>query len=65
LNLIIFSLEGGFFAKYRSAPHQNSLVLSVGTKPYVGFHFAKEGFIQPVLADVARAVANKFKSALP
>lgn len=59
------SLEGGFYAKYKSAPPQSSLVIGVGTKPYVGFHFAKEGFVQPVLADVARVVASKIKSALP
>lgn len=60
-----FSMEGGFYAKYKSAPPQNSLVLGAGVKPYLGFHYAKEGYIQPVLADVARAVASKIKSALP
>lgn len=40
-------------------------MIGVGTKPYAGFHWAKEGFVQPVLADVARAVASKIKSALP
>lgn len=59
-------MEGGFYAKYRSAPPQNSLVLGAGVKPYLGFHYAKEGgYVQPVLADVARAVASKIKSALP
>lgn len=64
-HLLTASLEGGFYAKYKSAPPQNSLVVGVGAKPYVGFHWAKEGFVQPVLADVARAVASKIKSALP
>lgn len=64
-HLLTATLEGGFYAKYRSAPPQNSLVIAVGSKPYAGFHYAKEGFIQPVLADVARAVASKIKSALP
>uniref|UniRef100_A0A1B0EVF1 Putative rab3 gtpase-activating protein non-catalytic subunit n=1 Tax=Lutzomyia longipalpis TaxID=7200 RepID=A0A1B0EVF1_LUTLO len=64
-HLLNTSLESGFHAKYRSTPAQNSLVLATGTKPYVGFHYAKEGFVQPVLADVARAVASKIKSALP
>lgn len=58
-------MEGGFYAKYKSAPPQNSLIVAVGSKPFVGFHWAKEGFVQPVLADVARAVASKLKSALP
>uniref|UniRef100_A0A1L8DVY2 Putative rab3 gtpase-activating protein non-catalytic subunit n=1 Tax=Nyssomyia neivai TaxID=330878 RepID=A0A1L8DVY2_9DIPT len=64
-HLLTTSLESGFYAKYRSTPAQNSLVLAAGTKPYIGFHYAKEGFVQPVLADVARAVASKIKSALP
>ncbi|XP_058825550.1 rab3 GTPase-activating protein non-catalytic subunit [Topomyia yanbarensis] len=64
-HLLTASVEGGFFAKYRHAPPQNSLIVAAGTKPYVGFHYAKEGFAQPVLADVARAVASKIKSALP
>ncbi|GAB0089826.1 Rab3 GTPase-activating protein regulatory subunit [Sergentomyia squamirostris] len=64
-HLLNTSLESGFYAKYRSTPAQNCLVLAAGTKPYVGFHYAKEGFVQPVLADVARAVASKIKSALP
>ncbi|XP_058455184.1 rab3 GTPase-activating protein non-catalytic subunit isoform X2 [Malaya genurostris] len=64
-HLLTASVEGGFFAKYRHAPPQNSLIIAAGTKPYVGFHYAKEGFTQPVLADVARAVASKIKSALP
>lgn len=64
-HLLTASLEGGFFAKYRHAPPQNSLIVAAGMKPYLGFHYAKEGFTQPVLADVARAVASKIKSALP
>lgn len=64
-HLLSATLEGGFYAKYRSTPPQNSLVLLAGSKPYLGFNYAKEGFVQPVLADVARAVANKIKSSLP
>lgn len=64
-HLLTATLEGGFFAKYRSSPPQNSLVLAAGSKPYIGFHYAKEGFVQPMMADVARAVATKIKSALP
>ncbi|XP_035774523.1 rab3 GTPase-activating protein regulatory subunit-like [Anopheles albimanus] len=64
-HLLTASLEGGFFAKYRHAAPQNSLIVAAGSKPYVGFHYAKEGFTQPLLADVARAVASKIKSALP
>lgn len=64
-HLLTASMEGGFYAKYKSAPPQNSLIVAIGSKPFVGFHWAKEGFVQPVLADVARAVASKLKSALP
>lgn len=64
-HLLTAGMEGGFYAKYKSAPPQNSLIVAVGSKPFVGFHWAKEGFVQPVLADVARAVASKLKSALP
>lgn len=64
-HLLTASLEGGFFAKYKSAPPQNYLVLGIGMNPFLGFHYGKDGFIQPVLADVARAVASKLKSALP
>lgn len=64
-HLLTASLEGGFFAKYRSAPPQNYLVLAIGMNPFLGFHYGKDGFIKPVLADVARAVASKLKSALP
>lgn len=64
-HLLSASREGGFFAQYKSAPPQNSLVLGVGVKPFAGFHWAREGLVQPVLADVARAVARHIKSALP
>lgn len=46
-------------------PPVNSLILVAGVKPYLGFHYALEGGTTPPLQDVARAVANKIKSALP
>lgn len=51
---------------YRSfAPH-NTVVVGVGARPYIGFHQALEGgSVQPLINDVARAVASKIKSALP
>lgn len=65
-HLLTASLEGGFYAKYRNAPPQNAIVLAVGSKPYIGFHhYAKETYDQSVIADVARVVASKLKSALP
>ncbi|XP_077284837.1 rab3 GTPase activating protein [Arctopsyche grandis] len=65
-HLLTASTHGGFFVGYRSfAPH-NTVVVGVGARPYVGFHQALEGgSVQPLINDVARAVASKIKSALP
>ncbi|XP_032515034.2 rab3 GTPase-activating protein non-catalytic subunit [Danaus plexippus] len=59
------STYGGYDIWYRSIPPVNSLILTSGVAPYVGFHYALEGGTTPPLQDVARAVANKIKSALP
>ncbi|CAH2076340.1 unnamed protein product, partial [Iphiclides podalirius] len=59
------STYGGYDTWYRSIPPVNSLILTTGTAPYTGFHYALEGGTTPPLQDVARAVANKIKSALP
>ncbi|XP_022917832.2 rab3 GTPase-activating protein non-catalytic subunit [Onthophagus taurus] len=64
-HLLTASTCGGFDTKYRAVPPNNNLVIGVGNKPYVGFHYALEGGAQPVLSDVAKALANKVKSALP
>lgn len=64
-HLLTASTMSGFDAKYRAMPPHNTLVLAAGSKPYLGFHYALEGGAQPVLSDVAKAVANKLKSALP
>lgn len=64
-HLLTASVCGGFDTKYRAMPPHNNLILGAGSKPYVGFHYALEGASQPVLSDVAKAVANKLKSALP
>lgn len=58
-------MEGGFHAKYRSSAPQQLAVLSIGTNPFIGFYYAKEIIIQPVLSDMARVVANKVKNVLP
>lgn len=55
----------GFEARYRAMPPHNTLVLGAGSKPCLGFHYALDGGTQPVLSDVAKAVASKLKSALP
>lgn len=65
-HLMTASTCGGFSSRYRAMPPNNTLVMGVGAKPFVGFHYALEGgAAQPVLQDVARAVAAKVKSALP
>lgn len=64
-HLLVASTSGGFDSKYRTTPPNNTLVLTAGSKPFLGFHYATEGGAQPVLSDVAKAMAHKLKSALP
>ncbi|KAJ8721530.1 hypothetical protein PYW07_002305 [Mythimna separata] len=64
-HLLAASTYGGYDVWYRSVPPVNTLILGAGVKPYIGFHYALEGGTAPPLQDVARAVANKIKSALP
>lgn len=46
-------------------PPHNTLVVAAGSKPFLGYHYAIEGVPLPVLSDIAKAVTNKLKSALP
>ncbi|XP_030750579.1 rab3 GTPase-activating protein regulatory subunit [Sitophilus oryzae] len=64
-HLLTASTCGGFDSKYRNAAPNSTLVLTAGSKPYLGYHYALEGVNQPVLSDVAKVVASKLKSALP
>ncbi|CAG4948739.1 unnamed protein product [Colias eurytheme] len=64
-HLLAASTYGGFDIWYRSVPPVNTLISATGQTPYLGFHYAIEGGTTPPLQDVARAVANKIKSALP
>lgn len=65
-HLVAESLELGFTKKYRLTPYQSSNVISCGSKPFLNFHAAREGFKQQgVLTDVAKAVVNKITSKLP
>ncbi|XP_028137857.2 rab3 GTPase-activating protein non-catalytic subunit [Diabrotica virgifera virgifera] len=64
-HLLTASTCGGFHSKYRAVPPNNTLVVAAGSKPFLGYHYALEGGGQPVLSDVAKAVANKLKSTLP
>lgn len=58
------SNESGFNASYKNAPWAMS-VISVGQDPFLGMYFVNEGFVPPVMAEVAHAVASKVKSLLP
>lgn len=64
-HLLTASTCGGFDTRYRAMAPHNNLVMAAGSKPFVAFHYALEGGNQPVLTDVAKAVASKLKSALP
>ncbi|KAK5645471.1 hypothetical protein RI129_006771 [Pyrocoelia pectoralis] len=64
-HLLTASTCGGFETRYRAMAPHNTLLIGAGSKPYVAFRYALEGGSQPVLTDVAKAVANKLKSALP
>ncbi|KAK7104713.1 rab3 GTPase-activating protein non-catalytic subunit-like [Littorina saxatilis] len=58
------SMQGGFTATPRTNPPAASIYLTSGTGPYVGFFYAIEGTMQPILSEVAMAMAHKLKSAL-
>jgi hypothetical protein len=64
-HLLLESLEVGFTKKYRVTPSQYGSVITIGAKPYISFHSAREGFKQNVFTDVAKAVVNKITSRLP
>ncbi|CAH1792515.1 unnamed protein product [Owenia fusiformis] len=58
------SMLGGYKAKVKATPPASNLYLTAGSGPYTGFYYAIEGSGQPILTDVALAVASKLKSAL-
>lgn len=64
-HLLAVSTSRGFDTNFKSVPPNDILVLAVGWKPFLGFHFAAEASYQPMLSDVAKIVAYKLKSALP
>lgn len=63
-HLTTASIKGGYYALYRHSPPQISVAIASGVRPYVGFHCIIEGTANPVLTDVAKAVATKVKSAI-
>ncbi|XP_061163319.1 rab3 GTPase-activating protein non-catalytic subunit-like isoform X1 [Saccostrea echinata] len=58
------AMIGGSSAYIRPTPPAAGLFISSGVGPYVGFFYAVEGSTQPILSDVAYAVAHKLKSAI-
>lgn len=55
---------GGPSATIRPTPPAHSMYLTSGIDHYVGFFYAVEGSAQPILSEVAFAVAHKLKSAI-
>lgn len=59
-------MEGGFYAKYRSAAPQQLSILTVGIKPFAAFYYAREVASQPLVSvAIAQAVASTVKNVLP
>nr|XP_006813820.1 PREDICTED: rab3 GTPase-activating protein non-catalytic subunit-like [Saccoglossus kowalevskii] len=58
------SILGGYKASIKTSPPAASKYLTTGIGPFVGVYYALEGSTQPLLSDVAAAVASKLKSAL-
>ncbi|KAK7502781.1 hypothetical protein BaRGS_00006031 [Batillaria attramentaria] len=58
------SMQGGFNATVKTSPPAATVYLTSGIGPYVGFFYAIEGSTQPILSEVAMAMAHKIKSAL-
>ncbi|XP_029643164.1 rab3 GTPase-activating protein non-catalytic subunit isoform X2 [Octopus sinensis] len=61
--MTIASNVKGFYSAVRLSPPATSLYITSGSFPCVGFFYAEEGSMQPILSDVAYAVAHKLKSA--
>ncbi|XP_055995292.1 rab3 GTPase-activating protein non-catalytic subunit-like isoform X2 [Ostrea edulis] len=58
------AMLGGASATIRSTPPAAGLFITSGVGPYMGLFYAVEGSTQPILSDVAYAVAHKLKSAI-
>lgn len=50
------SLSSGLYAKVGDFPTQSSLVLGVGTEPFLGLYYAEEGYRTISVGDVAKDV---------
>ncbi|XP_031628669.1 rab3 GTPase-activating protein regulatory subunit [Contarinia nasturtii] len=65
-HLLAASMEGGFYASYKSSAPQQMAVLSVGMRPFAAFYYAKEIIVQPLVSvAIVQAVASQVKNALP
>lgn len=62
--MVTESLRKAHGGTARFSPTASSLMCATGSDPFVGFYYAKEGFVQPLLSDVAVAVASRVKNFL-
>nr|XP_054933764.1 rab3 GTPase-activating protein non-catalytic subunit-like isoform X2 [Dermacentor andersoni] len=62
--MVTESIRKAHSGMMRFSAAASSLICATGTDPYVGFYYAKEGFVQPHLTDVAVAVASRVKTFL-
>ncbi|XP_065332946.1 rab3 GTPase-activating protein non-catalytic subunit [Cloeon dipterum] len=61
-HLLTASLYGGFEATAKSSAPAHDLVIAIGRKPYIGYHYTIKGATQPLIVGVAKAVSNAFNS---
>ncbi|XP_077493828.1 rab3 GTPase activating protein isoform X4 [Amblyomma americanum] len=62
--MVTESIHRTYGGMVRFSPAASSLMCATGSDPYLGFYYAKEGFVQPQLTDVAAAVASRVKTFL-
>ncbi|KAK3092344.1 hypothetical protein FSP39_001596 [Pinctada imbricata] len=62
-NMKAASMSGNPQTALRHTPPAAGLYMTTGIGQYVGFYYTIEGSTQPILSEVAYAVANKLKSA--
>ncbi|XP_055949362.1 rab3 GTPase-activating protein non-catalytic subunit-like isoform X1 [Argiope bruennichi] len=58
-HLVTESVRKGFYGAVKPAAPSNSLLMTTGCNPYVGYYHASEGSSQQFLAEVVHAVASK------
>lgn len=56
------SIQRGSHGTVKSIIPASTLLVTVGLEPYIGFFCASEGTVQPILSEMAMAVASKLKT---